>query len=210
MGERFFAFAERYRALFVDLDAAAAALSDELPEASLVLDVGGGDGAPLNHLLALRSDLRIAMLDIAGDIGGAVAPEFEHRVQRFPRTGLAEYDGPKPDAIIIAYVLHHVAIAERSAFFRNLSLMVERDGIQQVIVVEVQPGHIRSILGWLSDRYISGDRNVSLISVESAKLELKTAMPRYSVKETNLRKQDAPNYCIVAQCFEDQPLQSGR
>jgi hypothetical protein len=199
LGDSFFKLARYYRAIFVDLDAVASILSDELPQGVTVLDVGGGDGAPLNHLLRLRPDLEISMLDISGSIGAAIDRDLEHRVKRFPKTPMAKYDGPAPDVIMISYVLHHVPVADRDAFFRDLAELVDYHRVQRVVVVEVQPGHIRSVLGWLSDRYVSGDRDVSLISAESAVARLKAALPGCAVRETSLRQEDAPNYCLVAQ-----------
>lgn len=164
-----------------------------------MLDVGGGDGAPINHLLRLRPDLRIAMLDVSGEIGGAVDDALAHRVQRFPKTRMAKYDGAPPDVIMISYVLHHVPVADRDAFFRDLAALVAFHRVKRVVVVDVQPGHVRSVLGWLSDRYVSGDRNVSLISIDSTVGRLKAVIPGCVVRETSLRERDAPNYCLVAQ-----------
>jgi 16S rRNA G527 N7-methylase RsmG len=70
LGPRLARFAGRcYRAIFVDLAKEAAALSTAIPRDAQVLDVGGGDGEPLNHLLALRPDLRVTTIDPGAVIG---------------------------------------------------------------------------------------------------------------------------------------------
>jgi hypothetical protein len=52
-----------YRMIFVDLAKEAAALAAVIPLDARLLDIGGGDGEHLNHLLALRPDLRVTTLD---------------------------------------------------------------------------------------------------------------------------------------------------
>ncbi len=48
---------EYYRAIFVDLALVAKELAGVIPRGAHLLDVGGGDGLPLNHLLSLRPTL---------------------------------------------------------------------------------------------------------------------------------------------------------
>ena len=80
-----------YRAIFVDLYKEAAALATVIPHGAHVLDVGGGDGQPLNHLLALRSDLKITTLDSGPVVGQWIEARFETQVTRLPRTSLGDY-----------------------------------------------------------------------------------------------------------------------
>ena len=56
-----------------------------------MLDVGGGDGEPLNHLLALRTDLLITTLDPAPVVGQWIDDRFNARVTRLPGTSLEQY-----------------------------------------------------------------------------------------------------------------------
>src|SRR5450755_192141 len=80
-----------YRALYVDLAKEAAALATVIPRDSHLLDVGGGDGEPRNHLLALRPDIRITTLDPAPVVGQWIDARFDGHVTRLPGTSLADY-----------------------------------------------------------------------------------------------------------------------
>lgn len=199
LGTRFHVVARYYRALFVDLHAVANVVSRYLPHGALVLDVGGGDGAPLNYLLACRPDLNVVMLDPAETIGGAIEARFASRVTLAPRTVPAQYDGPRPDAILIADVLHHVPENRRAAFLDEIAALARRYAVNAIVVKELQPGHIRSVMGLLSDRYVTGDRNVRFIPVETLVTLLADALgDDFTIEETELRRMDAPNYCVVA------------
>ena len=73
-----------YRAIFVDLTREASAIATAIPRDAHVLDVGGGDGEPLNHLLALRPDLHITTLDPGPVVGQWIDACFNSRVTRLP------------------------------------------------------------------------------------------------------------------------------
>jgi len=198
LGKKFHSFARYYRAVFVDLDAVASVLSEALPHGALVLDVGGGDGAPLNHLLTERPDLEIAMLDVASSVGGAIETRYEAQVSRFPQTALRDYSGPRPDAVLVMDVVHHVPEHDRALFFRDLSVFVRANHVATLVIKDVAPGHVRSVMGWFADRYVSGDKNVRLVSPDSLKLHLSEAFEgKCTITDTALRGLDPPNYCLV-------------
>jgi hypothetical protein len=80
-----------YRAIFVDLAKEASALASVIPHDAHLLDIGGGDGEPLNHLLTLRPDLRVTTLDPGPVVGQWIDASFDGRVTRLPGTSLAQY-----------------------------------------------------------------------------------------------------------------------
>src|SRR5215471_975102 len=80
-----------YRGIFVDLGKEAAALASAIPRDAHLLDVGGGDGEPLNRLLALRADLRITTLDTGPVVGQWLENRFAAQVVRLPGMSLADY-----------------------------------------------------------------------------------------------------------------------
>jgi hypothetical protein len=189
-----------YRAIFVDLDKEAAALAAAIPGGAHLLDVGGGDGEPLNRLLERRADLRITTLDPGTTVGQWIEPRFEERVVRMPATSLADYlaaGSPQPDAVLIADVMHHIPAAERPAFLQSVRLLLERSPGLRVIVKDVEPGAWRARLGYWSDRYVTGDRNVSPISRASLLSLLETALGPLRHEHTDLFRTDPPNYAIV-------------
>src|SRR5277367_2466544 len=80
-----------YRAIYVDLAKVAAAVAPVIPRDAHLLDVGGGDGQPINHLLSVRPDLTITTLDPAPVVGQWIDPRFDGQVKLLPQTSLAEF-----------------------------------------------------------------------------------------------------------------------
>jgi hypothetical protein len=189
-----------YRAIYVDLSAVAATLATVLPRDAHVLDVGGGDGQPLNQLLALRPDLMITTLDPAPAIGQWIEERFAGRVTRMPATTLTEYVSrglKNPDALLIADVMHHIPQTARRGFLDSVRVLLDRKPALRIIVKDVEPGYWRASLGYWSDRYVTGDRNVSLISSHAMTRLFEEALGPLHREETSLFNMDSPNYAMV-------------
>lgn len=189
-----------YRAIYVDLAEVAAALAAVLPLDAHLLDVGGGDGQPLNYLLALRTDLMITTLDPAPVVGEWIDRRFDARVKRLPCTSLAEYVSRSfadPDVMLIADVMHHISPKARQGFLGSVRALLDRIPELRIIVKDVEPGYWRASLGYWSDRYITGDRDVSPISMENVTRLFEEALGPLRREETSLFKADCPNYAIV-------------
>jgi hypothetical protein len=188
-----------YRAIYVDLAKEAAALAAAIPHGAHLLDVGGGDGEPLNHLLNLRPDLRVTTLDPGAVVGQWIDARFHGQVTRLPDTSLAQYlagGRPDPDAILIADVLHHIPQTGRRGFLDSVRLLLERVPQLRIIVKDVEPGHWRALLGYWSDRYVTGDRDVSPISREEVALLLQQTLGPLRREDTDLFDADRPNYAV--------------
>ncbi len=189
-----------YRGIFVDLAKEAAALSAAIPMNAHLLDVGGGDGEPLNVLLASRPDLRVTTLDTAANVGQWIEARFAARVTRLPRTTLASYfaqGGADPDVILIADVLHHIPEGARPEFLGSLKVLLQRWPELRIIVKDVEPGYWRALLGYWSDRYITGDPNVSPISRENLVTLIEAVLGPLRREDTRLFDTDSPNYAVV-------------
>jgi len=199
LGSRFRAVGEVYRRVFVDLNKVADAMAAELPPGARCLDVGGGDGALAEVLLRRRPDLRITLIDLAADVGGFLSPAARERVEIRPATPLSELtaEGRAFDAVILADVMHHVPVDARAGFLGDLRAFCAASGCRLLIVKDVEPGGVRARLSYLSDHFITGDRNVSLIAAATvrARLEATLGGELLSVETT---VPDAPNYCLVA------------
>jgi hypothetical protein len=191
---------EHYRAIYVDLAKVAAALAEVIPRDAQVLDVGGGDGQPINHLLSVRPDLTITTLDPAPVVGQWIDPRYEGQVTRLPGTSLAEFvacSRAHPDVILIADVMHHIPKSTRRHFLDSVGVLLERLPDLRVIVKDVEPGHWRALLGFWSDRYVTGDQNVNLISRDGVTRLFEEVLGPLHREDTDLFKKDAPNYAIV-------------
>jgi hypothetical protein len=191
---------EYYRAIYVDLAKVAAALAAVIPRDAHVLDVGGGDGQPINHLLSVRPDLTITTLDPAPVVGQWIDARYEGQVKRLPRTSLAEFVAhphAHADVILIADVMHHIPESARHEFLDSVAVLLERVPRLRIVVKDVEPGHWRALLGFWSDRYVTGDRNVSLISREDVTRLYEEVLGPLHREDTDLFKKDGPNYAIV-------------
>jgi Methyltransferase domain len=191
---------EHYRAIYVDLAKVAAALAAVIPRDAQVLDVGGGDGQPLNHLLAIRPDLTITTLDPAPMVGQWIDSRYEGQVKRLPRTSLAEFVAcpqEHPDVILIADVMHHIPKSARRKFLDSVGILLDSVPGLRIIVKDVEPGHLRALLGFWSDRYVTGDRNVRLISRDGVTRLFEEVLGPLHREDTDLFKRDCPNYAIV-------------
>lgn len=189
-----------YRAIFADLGKEAAALSAVLPRGAHVLDIGGGDGEPLNHLLAIRPDLRVTTLDPAPAVGQWIEPPFRTRVTLLPGTSLADYlasGRQDPDVILIADVMHHVPEGARAGLLRHVKVLLGRVPRLRIVVKDVEPGSWRALLGYWSDRYITGDRQVSPISRARLVGLMESELGALRREDTNLFEADRPNYAIA-------------
>ncbi len=200
-GPRLFRYVGRgYRAVFIDLSRAARAVAAAIPPGARVLDVGGGDGEPLNHLLALRPDIRVATIDVADDVGQWIAPEYIARVLRCPRTSVKDYRAaghPAPDVVLTSDVLHHVPPPARPRFLADLLAAFDPAAAATLIVKDVEPGHWRATLGRWSDLYVTGDRNVALVSRAEVIRLMRNADADFIGAETWLHEVDPPNYALV-------------
>jgi hypothetical protein len=201
LGDRAFrAVGLAYRAVFVDLDREIAAIAAEIPPKAHVLDVGGGDGEPLDRLLALRPDIRVTTIDVSPSVGAWIAAAHADRVARVPATTLERYlatGGAVPDVLLACDVVHHIPPDRRAAFFATVAAVFERNSALRLIVKDVEPGHWRAALGYLSDRYITGDRAVSPVSRAALVRAIADSRPGLRWRETSLFDADPPNYALV-------------
>lgn len=187
-----------YRRVFVDLRKVAAALAGALPADAHLLDVGGGDGELLNHLLALRPDLRVTMVDVAGSVGKFVEPAYDDRLCRLPGTTIESHVGQLDapyDAALVSDVMHHLPGGYRPQFLRSIRDALAPGG--SIFVKDIEPGHPIAWLSLVCDKYVSGDRGVVLVSpVELVALAEAELAPLAAAAEIGLHRVDAPNYLV--------------
>ena len=199
LGSKGFALAGAvYRRVFVDLDKVVEAIGS-FGEAQRLLDVGGGDGVLLNLLLARHPTLHVTLVDAARGAGTQIRPEYRARVEVLEGTSLASYAQSRPaqapDAVLVSDVMHHVPPAQRGAFLRDLAAVLDERPVR-LLVKDMEPGHFRTTLGGLADRYVSGDRGVQFLTREELRRLVADTFPAAKCRETNLFRTDPPNYCL--------------
>lgn len=170
--------ADRYRRMFVDLDALAATIV-ALDLFHSVVEVGCGDGALLSRLMAeLPADARGLGIDIAANPGRSyTGPD---RVE-FRQTDVATVvaAGQRFDLVVVSDVLHHVPVDQRSAFLVSCQQLLEPGGT--LVVKEwVRRRNLAHLAAYTSDRFISGDRGVSFYNEHELRDALRGAMGDHS------------------------------
>jgi len=203
LGKRMFSVAGHYyRSVFVDLEKVAQSMQSHIKQNARILDIGGGDGAPLNYLLKLRPDITVTMIDLSKSIGSAISEDFLPRVSRLPDTSVRQWlekGEVQADCVIISDVIHHIPRDMRSSFFKDLGELLSKSGAT-LIIKDIEPGYFRSYLSLWADTYISGDKSVTLVSredVEQLVSEGVGASRQVRKLETDLFKMDRPNYALI-------------
>jgi cyclopropane fatty-acyl-phospholipid synthase-like methyltransferase len=200
LGRQLFKLAAHYyRAFFVDLEKVAQTASEYIGPNAHVLDVGGGDGEPLNRLLRLRPDIKVTMIDLRRDIGLLIDKQFSPRITIMSGTSVRQYiakTNTPAECVLVSDVIHHIPVPERAAFLADVRDLVGR-AQARIIIKDVEPGNVRARLSQFADRYISGDRNVRLISRSELKALVESVFGRVTSLETSLFLKDSPNYSLV-------------
>jgi 2-polyprenyl-6-hydroxyphenyl methylase/3-demethylubiquinone-9 3-methyltransferase len=150
---------EGYRAIYLDIDAYAAGLAAWVPDPRRILEVGCGEGAVSERLAALYPNAEIAAIDITPNVGRLYAGAAgrvtfaEMTVQKF-----AAQEKGKFDLIVLADVLHHVPAGPlRKSILETIKALLSDDG--HFAFKEWERTHTPiHWLGYLSDRWITGDR----------------------------------------------------
>jgi len=188
LGPLFPASAGLYRRVFVDMERVASWIAERLPKDARVLDVGGGDGYLVNCLLRQRPDIVVTMTDIADDIGRLVCASFHGRVIFRSATDISVISEPH-DVRLLSDVLHHVPAQVRPIFLSRVGAAAERIGCDRIIIKDIEPKGLRSRLSLLADHYVTGDKEVSLISAAGVEVE--------GFRKVLVETPDFPNYCAL-------------
>lgn len=187
-----------YRDFFFDIKI----FIDTIPEikpGSFLLDIGGGDGEPINYILEKYPDTNVIMIDIAEKIGSFILDKYKDKVGIFGKTPVEEYhklNKPVPDIILIMDVLHHIKNIERKKFFEDIRNVIGSKKCR-IVIKDVEPGYLKSKLGYWSDVYISGDKNTNLICKEELINLMKSVFGEIKFYETDLFKLNKPNYAFT-------------
>ncbi len=186
--------AAAYRSLFVDLDAFVRNVHVRVEKVHRILEIGCGDGAISERLVAMYPNATVTAIDICERPGRLFAGDAT-RV-RFLRASVAELRRLDPEPyplVVIADVLHHVPRGERVAFLGDAAKMVASSGIM-VLKDWVRRASLVYILGYCSDRFVTGDRVHYFAENELRELVQELFGPEAIRSEFRVR----PNACNLA------------
>ena len=151
-----------YRSMFINVGELGKAI-DAVPFGSRVLEVGVGDGMIASQIIDRRPDASVLGIDLAENPGSLFEGDRSRVEFRTISTSDLLAEQPTPfDAIVIADVLHHVPPSLRTGLLDDVATLLSDDGVLLVkeTVVSRSPGYW---MGRFSDRWITGDRNVSFL-----------------------------------------------
>jgi 2-polyprenyl-3-methyl-5-hydroxy-6-metoxy-1,4-benzoquinol methylase len=164
------AVARAYRALFLDVEALAAAVAGEVTPRS-VLEVGAGEGQFTEALAARLPGATIHGIDLTPRVGRLYrGPADRVSFAARPVEAVAAERPGAFDLVIVCDVLHHVPPGARPAFLEACGRCVAPGGTLLLKDWERRPTLIH-LVAWFSDRFITQDR----IAYHSAR-ELRAAI----------------------------------
>jgi 2-polyprenyl-6-hydroxyphenyl methylase/3-demethylubiquinone-9 3-methyltransferase len=157
------AVADRYRRLFVDLDALAATVAG-LGSFATVIEVGCGEGALLWRVMdRLDASATALGIDIAANPGHGYEGRNDNIEFRQATVAQVVGEGRQFDLVVVSDVLHHVPPGERRALLESCRSLLAPHGT--IVVKEwVRRRNIAHLAAYGSDRFISGDRGVQFLN----------------------------------------------
>lgn len=168
-----------------------------------MIDIGSGDGEILDKILTKNKNIKAHAIDISPNIGGMIRDENLPRVQLIPSYSIQQYRNSKKykDAryLILSDVLHHIPKEKRDKFFDELFLLCNKR--TNLIIKDIEPGFLKATLSLFADKYISGDKQTSLISQDEVISKIKNRYPKIVINKTLLLEKNPPNYCLVFKNF---------
>jgi len=150
--------AELYRSFFVDLGEFVGSIRAHIPSPITILEIGCGDGMVTERIVHTFPDAAVTGIDICAHPG--LLYRGERSRVRFLRTTTQDLAAAEParyHLVIIADVLHHVPYPEWADFLSAAHRLMA-DGGTLVIKDWVRQPTVAYLLGYLSDRYVTGER----------------------------------------------------
>ncbi len=150
---------DRYRRLFVDLDALAAIIAGLGPYTSLI-EVGCGEGALMTRLIdALGPDTTALGIDIAANPGHGYTGRADNVAFRQAAADEVVADGSRFDLVVVSDVLHYVPVHDRRRFLESCRRLVAPDGT--IVMKEwARRRNVAHFAARVADRFISGHKGV--------------------------------------------------
>jgi predicted TPR repeat methyltransferase len=147
-----------YRGIFVDLDAFVASTRASVTAPERILEIGCGDGLVTERLAQAFPGSILTGIDVCSQPGRLYRGD-RTRV-RFLRTSAAELnatDGARYQLVVVADVLHHVPHPQWASFLSSAAKSIA-DGGAMVLKDWMRERTPAYLMGYLSDRFVTGDR----------------------------------------------------
>ncbi len=193
--------AEAYRELYMSLEDYAAQLHDWAPQASRILEVGGGEGAVTEILAAAYPDAEILSIDIMPQIGRLYrGPRDRVEFREATVQEIAQQLPGQFDLVMLSDVVHHIPQDLRAEVLDALASCIAPGGrfILKDWARTPTPIHW---LSYASDRWLTGDK-IAYLTPEEMKHLLGTAAPSLNRIDEGRIKPWLNNFTLI---FEKPP-----
>lgn len=149
---------EAYRRLFVDLDAFVASIRGRVGAPNEILEIGCGDGLLSERLALAFPGSAVTGIDICAQPGRLCQGDGGRvRFLQVTAEDLAARERTGYQLVIVGDVLHHVPYCDWSRFLSSVSALIAAGGTL-VLKDWVRERTLAYWMGYLSDRFITGDR----------------------------------------------------
>ena len=150
--------AQAYRAIFFDVEGFAQRIVS-LEEPALVVEIGCGEGALVDALAPVLPRTRFVGVDISPQVGRLFRGDVS-RVQfaRADATAIAHEFAGQADLVLICDVMHHAPPLAQRELWDAAARLVRPSAGRLILKEWVKNGTPIHHFGWVSDRFITGDR----------------------------------------------------
>jgi len=177
--------ANAYRAVFINLRVLAEQIAAIAP-AKRILEVGCGDGGLATQLLRVYPDAEYLGVDIAPTAGRLFRGEQDRaRFQTMTVQQLATQQPEPFDLVLLVDVVHHVPVGHRDEVLRKSADLVRPGGFLMVKEFERNAGPYYW-LTYAADRYVTGDKGVSFLSLPEARALVDSLDDFHGVAESRI------------------------
>jgi SAM-dependent methyltransferase len=193
------AITEAYRRIFVDLNDFVELMSEWVPAPKRILEVGCGEGAVTERLVRTYPRAAITGIDISPNVGRLFrGPASAVRFAQETAENLADREPESFDLIVLADVMHHVPEDGRKRLVKAIhkAMAPTSSFVFKEWVVSWTPMH------WCcgsSDRFLSGDGNVSYLSLDGMKSLLTDSFEPAAIRATGTIRPWHNNVAVLVQ-----------
>lgn len=174
--------AEAYRAMFISLDDLARQVSQLVPQAARVLEIGCGDGSVADRVSRGYPGAHYVGIDVAPEPGRRYTGDASRAEFHSMTSAELRATDPEPfDLVLVVDVLHHVpADADRVQLVNDAVAMMSPAGT--LVVKEWERSrHLGYLAGATADRFISGDRQARFMDAADLRSLLAQGAPDLAV-----------------------------
>ena len=149
---------QAWRAMFIDMADWTRLVQQHRPDARRILEVGCGEGAGTEQLLACFPDAQVDAIDVADNLGRLFSGDATRvAFRQMTVEELAAIAPASSDLVVLCDVLHHVPAGAQESLLHAIRILLKPDGVFAMKDWERNYTPIYWLC-WFADRFLTGDR----------------------------------------------------